>query len=277
MATETKPGPFGEVRSPSTAAGGTALSTTAAFIGFPEGTRYVTLITRNFSTAVVAQVGFCPYLFVLKTTDDLAAAGNLTDYSSQAQDDDTSTVVDLSSFAPAAALDFLYVGSLVPFAGVDCDVIETSAGGGAVVLTVKYWNGSAWADISDTDGTTTGGKAFGQDGVVSWTVPTAWTADSLVDIGDATTAIGPHVGTQGVYWTRWEVSTELDTSVTLGHMLAVPRWTDSMEMIEGQALEGSVSMGFGKGSVAGVRATTNAGTGNLIVNVATAAAGKEFA
>ena len=275
MATETKPGPFGEVRCASTAAGGTALSTTAAFIGFPKGTRYATLITRNFSTAVVAQIGFCPYLFVLKTTDALAAAGNLSDYTSAAQDDDASTVVDLSSLNTAANSDFLYVGSLTPFAGVHCDVV--AANGTSSVLTVKYWNGSAWVDISDTDGTISSGKTMAVDGAVTWSIPSAWAADSLVDIGDASSAIAAHVGTQGIYWTRWEVSVALDSSTTLGHMLAIPRWTDSMEMIENQALEGSISMGVGKGSVAGIRATTNAGTGNLIVNVATAATGKEFA
>ncbi len=275
MGQETQSGHFGEVRSPSTAGGGTALSTTAAFIGFPEGTRYVTIVPRNFATAVVAQIGFCPYLFVLKTTDGLATAAALTEYTREAQDDKTTTVVTLDSLDTAANLDFLYIGSLVPFAGVHCDV--GAPNGTASVITVKYWNGSSWVDISDTDGTTSGGATLAIDGIISWAIPTAWVADSLYDIGDSVLGIGDRVETQGVYWTRWEFSVALDSEVELNHMLAVPRWTDHMELISGQGVQGTVSVGAGTGGVSGIQALVDAGTANLVVNVSTAAAGKVFA
>lgn len=64
-------GPVGELRAASTAGGGTALSTTAAFIQLPLGAHHVFIAPRNFSTAVVAKVAFNPWLWVLKTSDGL--------------------------------------------------------------------------------------------------------------------------------------------------------------------------------------------------------------
>lgn len=272
MATEVVSGPVGEVRAASTAAGGTALTTTAVAIGLPEGTRMITLTPRNFVTAVVCQFCFNPYLLILKTTDALATLAALTEYSSEAQDADTATSVTLSSLDTAANLDFLYVGSHIPFRGVDIDI--DAANGDNSVLTVKYWDGDSWEDISDTDGTISTGKTMAVDGQVTWTMPSDWVADSLVDIGDASSAIGPHVGTQDIYWTRWEVSVVLDASVTLDHMLALNRSTAYAELPPGQAFQESISMA--PGGVGCVEALVDAGTGNLIVNCATRSASSIF-
>lgn len=269
MATETYAGPLGEVRAASTAAGGTALSTTADLIGLPEGTRFVQLTTRNYSTAVVAKVALVPYLLVLKTQDDSAS---FTDYSSAAQDNDTATSVSLDSQDTAAEGDFLYVGSHLPFRGVDIDVEQ--ANGNANVVTVKYWNGSAWGDISDTDGTISSSKSMAQDGQVTWSIPADWAADSLVDIGD-TSASTIHVRTQDIYWTRWEFDAALDSNVELDHMLAMSRSTAYAELIAGQTLEASVTMG--PAGIGGVEALTNAGTANLIVNCFTRSGPARFA
>ena len=172
MATEILEGPLGEWRAASTAAGGTALTTTALRIPLPRGSKMVQLIPRNFSTAVVAQFNTNPWLTILKTTDLLATAAAITDYSEQAQDLDTATDVDLSSLSTIAALDAVYVGALVPFRGVEIDV--DAANVNASVLTVKYWNGSAWTDITATDGTDSAGASMAIDGNVTWTVPASW-------------------------------------------------------------------------------------------------------
>jgi len=43
----------------------------------------------------------------------------------------------------------------------------------ASVLTVKYWNGSAWTAVSgQADGTSNGGKTHGQSGLIYWLKPT---------------------------------------------------------------------------------------------------------
>src|SRR3990167_10885656 len=85
MATEIISGiQFGEERVASTAGGGTALTTTAAFIRLPRITKYIGMVPRNFATAVVAKYHLNPWLTILKTADALATAP--TDYSNAGQD-----------------------------------------------------------------------------------------------------------------------------------------------------------------------------------------------
>lgn len=269
MATEVTSGPLGNLRSVATGSGGTALTTTPAFIGLIEGSRFVQLIPRNFATAIVVQLSLCPYLLILKRAGTFTAA-NTTAYSSEAQDGDTATYVVLSSLAAVASSHFLYVGSMEPFRGVYIDVDQTNST--ASVLTVKYWNGSAWADITATDNTASpAGTTFGQDGTVVWTVPTAWATASLVDTADVASGINAeNLSRPGVYWTRWEVSVALDASVRFASMLAMNESTAYAELPAGTALEFSVANA--PGGYAGVEARTDAGTANLIVNVATRSA-----
>ena len=267
MATEIIAAPLGELRASSATGGGTALTTSATTIPLLPGTKFLQLIPRKYAGGCeVIKVATCPYLLVLKTANALASAP--TDYSSEAQDLDASTLVTLSSMGAADSdnTHALYVGATLPFRGVKVDVTATNST--ASVLTVKYWNGSAWADISDTDGTITGGDTtFGQDGNVTWTVPAigTWVADSLVDIGDASSAVGPYVGQEGIYWTRWEVSAQLDASVTIPAFHALSREsTQYWEMISEIPIE--MSMTNHLGGIGAVEALTDAGTASLIVN-----------
>ena len=272
MGTETYSGPLGDIRGIGTS-GGTALTTSSQVIGFPEGLGWLSLTPRNFETAVVARVLKSPYLIIAKTTDALALAANTTDYSSAAQDADAATDVVLSSLDTAANLDFLYVGSWEQFRGVDVDV--DAPNGTASVLTVKYWNGSAWADISDTDGTISSGKTMAVDGQVTWAVPTDWATTTLTDANSLTTRGVAPQDVKDIYWTRWEVSAALDSATTLNHMIALNRSTAYAELAEGQSaemiLEGTPPRGY-----SGIEVLTNAGTGNLLVNGATVGKNKRF-
>lgn len=262
---QTHPGPLGEIRAVSTAAGGTSLSTAAAYVALPQGTAHLLLTARNFSTAVVAQILKNPYLVVLRTQDNLATA---TDYSEAAQDGDASTEVPLDDQDTAANGDYLYVGSHVPFAGVSVDVSADSneANGTESVLTVNYWNG-AWTSISATDNTKSGSTSLAQDGTVTWTVPTAWKLASLIDI--ANPVPGAHVPQRDrkLYWTRWQWSVALDALVRLDAMLAINRSTAYWEMIANQSLELRCVRGVGADGC--IQAKCNDGTASLIVNVAT--------
>src|SRR3990167_7981445 len=141
---------FGEERLASTAGGGTALSTTAAFIRLPRYTKYISMVGRNFATAVVAKYHLNPWLTILKTADALVTAP--TDYSNAGQDLSASAAgVVLSSLDTLANGDFLLVGAEFPFRGVLCDV--NAANGTASVLTVAYRkNDDTWATTSATDG-----------------------------------------------------------------------------------------------------------------------------
>lgn len=265
-----------EQRAASTAGGGTALTTTLALISIPINSKYLSLTPRNFVTAVVAQYILNPFLTIIATTDALGGTiehgftdtiepTSLSEFQTQnisdeMQDGDTEDF-DINSFDTAANDNFIYVGSPLPFRGVKVDL--NNKNDTASVLTVNYWNGGAWADISASDGTDVGpGDTFKQDGDVTWTVPTAWVKASLLSIGD-TTVQEPLFAT-GLYWTRWEVSVILDTTVDLVQMRPLNRSTAYSELLEGQEREMSL---LGDKQFACVEALVDDGTGNLIVNV----------
>src|SRR5579859_5901719 len=177
-------GALNEARAASSAGGGTSLSTTLAQIGLPNGTTHVGFITRNFSGATaVAQFALDPYLLILKTTDNLATTGNVTDYSIKGQQNPAvASSIVLNALDVFANNNALYIGSHVPFRGVAV-VMSASVNAVVSVLTVKYWNG-AWTSVSGfTDGTASGGATFAQsappNAPVVWTVPTDWAAIEL--------------------------------------------------------------------------------------------------
>ena len=75
-----------------------------------------------------------------------------------------------------------------------------------------------------------------------------------------------------MFWTRWSVSAALDTAVTLDHMAAANRSTAYAELLSGQTFEERIRHGFG--GIGCVEALVNAGTANLIVNVASVQDGR---
>jgi len=245
---------------------GVALSTTPAFTPFIRGTEYVDMQSRNFSTAVVARYALCPYLVILKADSSDGLKTKPLDYSVVAQDGSTATSVDLSDFAVGS---YLYVGSAIPFRGVDIDVDATNSTG-STALTVYYWGGGGWTDISDSDGTSSS-VSLDRDGSVTWTVPAAWVSASLGKI--FTTGSEPIAATfkwrdTAMYWTRWTWSHVMDSTVTLDHMLGINESTAYSEMARGTATGGRIHHGFGGNGVGGVEALTDDGTANLLVNCA---------
>lgn len=253
----------GEIQTISTAGGGQSLTTTATRLALPDNVDLLELIARNLGGgAVVVKYQLNPYLVVLKTTDNLAT---ITDFSQEAQDGLAATDVTLSSLNTLANGDFLLVGSHLPFGGVYCDVDSTN--GNASVLTVEYWDGSTWADITATDNTAAGGATFAQDGTITWTVPAAWAKTSLADIASPVPGFGVAYRNESLYWTRWKVSAALDASCTLNAMLALNRSTAYAEMIAAFARQLRVFKGVG--GIGNLEMLTDAGTANLIINAST--------
>ena len=275
MATEVIAGAVGEIRAAS-AANGTALTTTATFIQLPLNTKHITVTPRNFATAVVVRWNRNPWLVVLKTTDNML--GLPTDYSKVAQDADAATDVVVSSLGALADGDFLLIGSHQRFRGVYIDVDGTN-GAGTATLAVAYWNGSAWVDVSTlSDGTNGGNRVFEQDGIVTWDVPTPWAKASLPSIYPAFVNKQPEAYYADVplYWVRLSVSAALtDTAVTFNSLVAANRSTAYAELVSGQTWEEQVKHGE-IGGIGCIEALTDAGTANLLVNVATRQGG-EFA
>lgn len=261
---ETIAGPLGEIRGGTSK--GVSLSTTAALVPFPRGTRHLFMTPRNFATAVVARIAINPWLTILKTTDALVTAP--TDYSDAAQDGSTSTSVVLSSLDTLANDGALYVGAGRPFGGVDIDI--DGANGNASVLTVEYWDGDEWQDITAVDGTDDSGATFGQDGAVTWTTPSDWVPTSLMKCGDAP-ASHPFTGVMA-YWTRWSVSAALDSSTTLDHMLALAPSSDYFELVQNQSFEMGIRYGLGGDGC--IEALTDTGTADLILGYASGEGGR---
>lgn len=270
MASEVIAGGFGEMRSASTAGGGTALTTTAGFILLPKSVTQVMITPRNFSTAVVAKWCFNPWLVVLKSTDLMVTMP--TDYSSAAQDADTSTDVVLSSLDTLANSGLLLIGSHLPFRGCSVDVDAPNAGA-ASTLSVHYWKSdSTWASITPTDGTASGGKTFAVDGNVTWTVPSDWVTVKLKEVY-ASVPVNSLTNAE-LYWTRWTVSAVLDSDTTLNSLVAMNRSTAYSEWLSGQCFEEHINKGIN--GVGCIEALTDAGTANLIVNVAVSREGGRF-
>lgn len=251
MAYGTYPGSRGTPRLLSTAAGGTALSTTRAFIAIPAGIRHLRLDPRNFSTAVVAKVALNPHLVVLKTND--AMATDPTDYSENAQDGDVATLVTLSDMPTLANGGALYIGADDLFAGLQIDVV--SADGGAGAIAVHYWDGNSWETITPTDNTSN----MGSDGSITWTVPTDWAKGFLSDIL-STYRKGT---TRELFWVRISTATAYDASTTLASIYPINRRNDAVqELVAGLPFETEIDRAKNGGSI---HVVTDAGTANLIV------------
>lgn len=262
MTIQTLAAPLGDIKRAG-AGVGISLTTTAARTFIPRGTRWISLEPRNLSTAVVAYVAFNPYLTILKTTDLLAAIANTTDLSEVAQDNATGTAMTLSSMDTLANLGAIYVGSDIPFEGVNIDV--SAANGNASVLTVAYWNG-AWTSTSATDNTASGGATFAVDGSVTWTRPTDWLKRKLNEI---VTGVDPSFGyavARQMFWTRWVVSAALDSSTTTLAWLAINRTDNFASLVSGETIEQSIQVGRPGGYVS-FDALTDAGTANLVCKV----------
>lgn len=255
-------GPVGEARAASTAGGGTALTSTAALVPIPNGTDRIGIIARNFATAVVVKFALNPYLLILRSDDGLAS---VTDYSSQGQQSG-GTGVSLATLA-ARPTGVVYVGAQVPFRGVAV-TMSASVNAVASVLTVEYWNGTAWVSTAATDGTANGGATFAQTGNVTWTVPSAWAKAFPL----ATTTPPQPVSTQqkmlysdkSRYWTRWSVGAALTAATSAALMLAMNRSTVYAEAVQDSLYQQRIVKGVdGTGCV---ELLTDAGTANAIVN-----------
>lgn len=243
------------------AANGVACTTAAARTVLPRGTRLLSMVTRNYSTAVVIRWTLCPWLTVIKTTDLLATTA--TDYSDAAQDGSTATDVVLSSLDTLANLDAVFVGSQETFGGIVVDVDATNSN--ASVILVQYWNGSAWTDISASDGTANAGASMGQDGNITWTIPSAWVPTSLAQT-TATADKGLGLASQVKFWLRITFSAALDASTTQNSWVAMEASTAYAELVPGQVWEQAITVG--EGGYSAVSSLTDAGTANLIVNCA---------
>jgi len=266
MATETRGAPWGETRGIHTTAGGIAVTSTSQAVPIPNSTRELEFSLRNAGSSAVSVLWAAnPSLVILHTADSLATAP--TNATNKMRDGIAANTLVLDSLNTAGNGDFIYVGAKVPFGGVAVNMSGSKVNGTNSVLTVKYYNGSAWADISDTDGTISSSKTFAQDGNVTWTTPTqdsTWARTSLKDAGDTSINTFPYA-TEELYWTRWEVSVALDSEVEVEGMHALSRNTYFSEIFFGDTKKIAVNSADLTGNTS-FEFKTNTGTGNMIIN-----------
>lgn len=126
--------------------------------------------------------------------------GTYTNYADELQDKyETSRVMVLDDMQTE---DYVYLGFEVPVRGIYIDVGAGDAGAG--VMSVDYWDGSAWSDITPTDG----GSNWGSDGEVTWTVPTDWVSNQVDAVA-------------GKFWVRISTSLDLDSEVEIRAILGL--------------------------------------------------------
>ncbi len=123
-----------------------------------------------------------------------------TDYSIEATDGLTTTVVDLSSLNTYANNECLYIYTPIPANRLTFTI--SLPNGTAAVGTLKYRKSDGtWADTSETDGTIDTGATMGQSGSMTWTHP----ADE----------ISHYMYGKSGFWYQWETSVQLDGEVEI--------------------------------------------------------------
>ena len=262
---ETLPPEFTDFRAASTAGGGEAITSSKGLINLPFGSDSLHLLGRDYASAAkVVQFLLCPRLTIVFTTDLLVGDG-FSDLSDEFQDGDA-TDVSFAGWDTLANGGAVYVGSEVPVRGYSI-VVGTTVQTAARALTIKFWNGSAWVDSVNSEGTKVGSDCLQQNGDETFTVPSVWAQSSLKSIGETSRNDGPFGGL--FYWTRWEVSGALTDPFDLREIVGLNRSTNYSELAEGVPLE----VGLKTTRVSAVEAKTNTGTANLIVNVGTRSVG----
>ena len=125
----------------------------------------------------------------------------------------TDSLVKPNSTAVAMALlttDALYVGFHGKFASryIQVNTANTTAS----VLTVQYWNGSAFTAVDDLlDQTSSGGKTFAQSGFISWQNKLDWAISTQ-------TGIDTDVS---LYWIKLTVSADLLAGTKIASILNI--------------------------------------------------------
>lgn len=77
-----------------------------------------------------------------------------------------------------ATTDIVYIGSGVTFLGLTTYLAVDGVDDGATAIDWEYWNGTAWADITETE-ETTGASIFTASGKFTWSYPYGWTQTTV--------------------------------------------------------------------------------------------------
>ena len=217
-------------------------ATTDKFIAAPTWASAVSFdAPTDFEWAFAAKVRHISVYDASTGLYSSAEEGNLLDTESAG-------VLTLDAFEGAA--DFLYIGAATRFKSISFTMGAANATGS--VGTLKYWNGTAWADIAETDGTISAGNTLGQTGVMTFTIPAAWDSientDGLSDLAN------------GTFYVRWEAATTLDAEVEVSKIVLGSRTTGYVDVNDGAGVLQNTIIPFDTSKVGGVVVKAAAGT-----------------
>lgn len=155
-----------------------------------------------------------------------ASAARWTEYTQNATDRNTASLIDLSAMQTA---DRLYVGTVKRSEGLSVDVVGTNAAGTANMVG-EYPALDVWTSLSITDGTDST-ATLDQDGLITWASPAnnLWQARALSEVSDEA---APAPATELLYWVRLRPDAAItDTAVTVAELTALA--TDTINTLLG--------------------------------------------
>jgi len=145
-----------------------------------------------------------------------ASGGTYTEYKTQATDKVSSTHVPLDAMATG---DYLYMGFSQPALGVYFNMDGSNFNDNVATLDVEYCSTAvpgtlAFTDVAgDSDGTDAAGDTLKQDGVYTWTLPSAWVESTL---GTKATPLYSKC-----WWIRFKPSATLSATVDIIDLIPV--------------------------------------------------------
>lgn len=200
------------------------LATTVAFgtvRGRPPWANAVEIEAPS-ATLEAITVGFVPKIEKLYIYDvSLALASRWQDFTAALTDRNTGTDSGLALSALQTG-DRIYVGCRRQFRGIVVDVDGTNSAGTAALVGEYPDPGLAWTDLSITDGTFST-RTLAQDGLITWTVPTAgWRKGALAEVTKLVADTNGAPVTEALFWARFRVDAAItDTTVDIDEVVAL--------------------------------------------------------
>lgn len=146
------------------------------------------------------------------------------DYSVEISDGRSTTVAVLDDLDTYANFECIFIG--IPVKAKSITVTVSAANGTASVLSGYYRKtDNTWAAFAGlSDGTDDGGACLGQNGTISWTVPSDW-KDNLMFAAN-------------MYWIQLRVATQLDAEVEISAVTFDSDFQDIVNIWDGWPVEG---------------------------------------
>jgi hypothetical protein len=133
-------------------------------------------------------------------------SASLVDKSLDNQDDTQTVALNLGTS------DYVYVAQRFPFTNIFMHM--DTANSNASVMSVQYWDGTAWRDAVDVmDGTSTSGVTLAKSGMIQWSSDDEYTWNKVFDTEDSNSPSELQtLKVYNCYWARLKVSASLSAS-----------------------------------------------------------------